>query len=84
MFNCKTPCGYRNLSGGMIRRHRKKLGLSQHHLAVRLQCLGMNTPKNSIQRMEARYGYVTDIELFYLSQALECPLIELLDFSEME
>ena len=77
MFINKTADGMNNLCGKNIARYRKALKLSQRELAERLQILGLVIDKNAIQRMESGQRFITDIELVYLSQALNVSLDEL-------
>ena len=78
MFINKTADGLNNLCGKNITKYRKALKLSQRELADRLQILGLVIDKNAIQRMESGQRFVTDIELVYLSQALNVSLDELI------
>lgn len=59
------------------------MGLSQRALADRLQREGLDVDKNAVQRIESGQRFVTDIELKYLSKALDITLQELLDQTEM-
>ena len=59
------------------------MGLSQRALADRLQREGLDVDKNAVQRIESGQRFVTDIELKYLSKALDITLQELLDPAEM-
>lgn len=70
MFINKTAGGLNNLCGVKISKKRKEMGLSQRQLADKLQLLGLDIDKNAVQRIEAGKRFVTDIELVYLSKAL--------------
>ena len=54
------------------------MGKSQRELADDLQRLGLDIDKNAVQRIEAGKRFVTDIELVYLSMALNISYEELL------
>ncbi len=79
MFINKTPDGKNNLCGQKIYECRKQMKISQRILAERLQLLGLDVDKNAIQRMESGQRFITDIELFYLSQALNKEIGELFE-----
>ncbi len=57
---------------------RKEMGISQRELADRLQLAGLDIEKNGVQRIEAGYRFVTDIELKYLSLVLSKDITVLL------
>lgn len=78
MFTNKSFDGRNNLCGMQIARYRKALGKSQRELADALQLLGLDVDKNAVQRMEAGKRFVTDIELAYLTKALNVSYEELL------
>lgn len=78
MFTNKLDNGRNNLCGIQIAKHRKLLGKSQRELADDLQRLGLDIDKNAVQRIEAGKRFVTDIELVYLSTALNISYEELL------
>lgn len=79
MFINKTSDGKNNLCGQKIYEYRKQMKISQRILAERLQLLGLDVDKNAIQRMESGQRFITDIELFYLSQALNKEIGELFE-----
>ncbi len=79
MFINKTADGRNNICGKRIALRRKELNKSQRELADALQLLGLDIDKNAIQRMEAGKRFVTDIELLYLSKALDVPYDTLLN-----
>jgi len=81
MFINKSPDGRNNVAGRQVAAFRKELGLSQRQLADSLQLLGLDVDKNAIQRIEAGQRFVTDIELIYLSKALNKSYDDLLTFS---
>lgn len=70
MFTNKSADGKNNVCGTQIAKYRKEMGKSQRQLADALQLLGLDVDKNAIQRIEAGKRFVTDIELIYLSRAL--------------
>lgn len=80
MFINKTKNGKNNVCGEKIAKFRTELNLSQRKLADRLQVIGLDVDKNAVQRMESGQRFITDIELIYLSKALNKPILELLDF----
>lgn len=78
MFINRATDGLNNLCGKRVALFRKELGISQRMLADRLQLEGLDIDKNAIQRIEAGKRFVTDIELLYLSKALNKQLDELI------
>ncbi len=78
MFINRAADGLNNLCGKRVALFRKELGISQRMLADRLQLEGLDIDKNAIQRIEAGKRFVTDIELLYLSKALNKQLDELI------
>ena len=70
MFINKAGDGENNICGTQIARYRKEMKKSQRQLADALQLLGLDVDKNAIQRIEAGRRFVTDIELIYISKAL--------------
>ena len=79
MFINKTNDNQNNICGKQVSLHRKRMGLSQRQLADTLQLIGLDVDKNAIQRIEAGKRFVTDIELVYLSKALNLSYTQLLD-----
>ena len=79
MFINKMSNGKNNMCGENIAKFRKELKLSQRKLADKLQILGLDVDKNAIQRMESGQRFITDIELSFLSVALEKTFEELLN-----
>ncbi len=77
MFINKTQDNKNNICGVMIAKYRKEMKLSQRALADKLQVIGLDVDKNAIQRMESGQRFITDIELTYLSQALNKGIWEL-------
>lgn len=78
MFINKTDDGRNNVCGSNVAFYRKNIGISQRELADRLQLIGLDVDKNAIQRIEAGKRFVTDIELIYLSAALDISIDQLL------
>lgn len=78
MFINKSANGENNLCGKKVAEIRKKMGMSQRQLADALQLLGMDVDKNAVQRIEAGKRFVTDIEIVFLSQALQTGVNDLL------
>lgn len=71
MFINKAENGRNNVCGENVAVIRKEKGYSQRILADNLQVLGLDVDKNAIQRIESGQRFVTDIELIYLSRALD-------------
>ena len=82
MFRNKSNDGQNNICGMQVALYRKQMGKSQRQLADALQLLGLDVDKNAIQRIEAGKRFVTDIELIYLSKALDVSVDTLLNISE--
>lgn len=82
MFINKSVNGDNNICGRKVAQLRKGMGKSQRELADRLQLLGLDVDKNAVQRIEAGKRFVTDIELLFLSQALNVTVHELLGLEE--
>ena len=78
MFTNKSDNGRNNICGLQIAKCRKQMGKSQRELADDLQRLGLDVDKNAVQRIEAGKRFVTDIELVYISMALNLSYEELL------
>ena len=70
MFINKGSDGRNNVCGKNVAKFRKEKHFSQRELADQLQLIGLEIDKNAIQRIEAGKRFVTDIELFVLSQVL--------------
>ncbi len=82
MFINKAKDNKNNICGTKIAEYRKNLKLSQRALADKLQLIGLDVDKNAIQRMESGQRFITDIELLYLSKALQKDISELFDMSK--
>ena len=78
MFTNKAPDGTNNLCGKAVAQARKNMKMSQRALADSLQVIGLDIDKNTVQRIEAGKGFVTDIELAAFSNVLDVPIPELL------
>lgn len=81
MFINKADNGRNNICGKNVVVKRKEKGYSQRVLADNLQILGLDIDKNAVQRIESGQRFVTDIELIYLSKALNVSVEYLLDIS---
>ena len=79
VFINKTTDGRNNICGKNIALLRKDMKLSQRALADKLQLLGLDIDKNAIQRMESGQRFITDIELIFLTEALETTFETILD-----
>lgn len=78
MFINKSNAGKNNICGEQVAKYRRMKNYSQRALADALQLIGLDVDKNAIQRIEAGKRFVTDIELVYISKALQVTLDELL------
>ena len=78
MFINKGSNGENNICGKKVAELRKQMGKSQRELAAALQLLGLDVDKNAVQRIEAGKRFVTDIEIVFLSKALNITVNELL------
>ena len=78
MFKNKND-GKNNLCGENIRKYRLSYPtkLSQRALADKMQLIGIDVDKNSIQRIECGKRFVTDIELRGFAEIFEVSLDEL-------
>lgn len=79
MFINKNVDGKNNICGTQVALLRKKMDLSQRELADKLQLLGLDVDKNAIQRIESGQRFVTDIEIVFLSKALNATVNKLLN-----
>lgn len=79
MFINKNVDGKNNICGTQVALLRKKMDLSQRELADKLQLLGLDVDKNAIQRIESGQRFVTDIEIVFLSKALNATVNILLN-----
>ena len=70
MRNNRPPNGKWNLCGANVAKRRLELRpkCSQRALADKLQLMGMECSKNTIQSIESGERTVSDIELKYLSE----------------
>ena len=82
MFINKTADGNNNVCGRIVEAKRKALRMSQRALADKLQLLGLDVDKNAVQRIEAGKRFVTDIELYYIADALGLSYDELLSSAQ--
>ena len=74
--------GEKNLVSSRLIELRRQQGLSQRDLAHKLQLAGYDMDKNVITRIETNKRYVTDIELWALSQVLGVSYAYLIDGKE--
>lgn len=81
MFINKAKNGKNNACGEKIALYRKELNISQRAFAERLQLMGLDVDKNAVQRMESGQRFITDIELVYISRALNKNIAEIIDVS---
>lgn len=78
MFKTKAKDGKNNISGKNIAQLRTKFGYSQKDVADKLQLIGIDVGKNSIQQIEAGKGYVNDIVLKGLAEIFNVTTDDLL------
>ena len=78
MFINKSASGLNNICGKNIAAYRKAINISQREFADKLQLMGLDVDKNAIQRIESGQRFVTDIELTFISKALNKTYEELL------
>jgi transcriptional regulator with XRE-family HTH domain len=60
-----------NLTGGLFRKRRNELGLSQEQLVAKLQVLGLSLDRTALSRIESFQRSISDVELGYLMEALK-------------
>lgn len=60
-----------NVIGSVIRDYREKCHLSQADLSAKLLLLGIDIPKNSVQRLECGDRILKDYELAGISKVLD-------------
>ena len=80
-------CRYKrkyNISGRQVRSIRRRSGLSQEKLAIRLQLAGLNITQKTISRMENGKRIIADYELSFLADALNVTVYDLLGMEEQE
>ena len=78
MFINRSENGENNICGKKVAEYRKQMKKSQRELADSLQLLGVDVDKNAVQRIESGKRFVTDIEIVYISKALNITVEELL------
>lgn len=78
MFINKSNAGLNNICGKKISALRKNLGISQRELADKLQLIGLDVDKNTIQRIECGKRFVTDIELKKIAEIFDISTDELI------
>ncbi len=83
MIICKYDGKY-NICGERIRKIRRKSGLSQERLAIKLQLAGLNITQKTISRMETGKRIVTDYELSFLADVLNVTVHDLLGIKDGE
>ena len=62
--------GKLNVIGSVIREYRENQNLSQADLSAKLTLLGIDIPKNSVQRLECGNRIIKDFELAGISKVL--------------
>ena len=60
-----------NVIGSVIRKYREKCHLSQADLSAKLLLLGIDIPKNSVQRLECGDRIIKNYELAGISKVLD-------------
>ena len=74
--------GDRNIVGARVEQRRKELRMKQKDLLTRLQINGVDLNASGLSKLEGQYRLVTDMELKYLSLALEVKVDWLLGLEE--
>ena len=76
--------GRKNLCGDRVREARARLNITQADLAARLQVAGVIMERDSVSRIEIGTRFVTDFELWVLSDVLNVSVdwILMLELSE--
>lgn len=70
--------GKLNVIGPVIRKYREDLGLSQLDLSAKLTLIGIDIPKNSVQRLENGNRIIKEYELAAIAKILNVSTDELL------
>lgn len=78
----RTTSGKKNLISKRLITLRKEHNLSQRDLSRKLQLAGHDMDKNFITRIETNKRYVTDIELYALTQIFNVSYKDLFDEDE--
>jgi len=71
MRNSMKYDGKLNVLGSSIRKYREDANMSQAELSAKLTLLGVDIPKNSVQRLENGQRVIKDYELGALSKILD-------------
>ncbi len=71
--------GKLNILGSIIRQYRENMNLSQADLSAKLLLIGIDIPKNSIQRLECGNRIIKDYELAGISKVLKVSTDTLLE-----
>jgi len=74
--------GDRNIVGARVEQRRKEQRMKQKDLLTRLQINGVDLNASGLSKLEGQYRLVTDVELKYLSLALEVKVDWLLGLEE--
>jgi len=74
--------GDRNIVGARVEQRRRELRMKQKDLLTRLQINGVDLNASGLSKLEGQYRLVTDVELKYLSLALEVKVDWLLGLGE--
>jgi len=74
--------GDRNIVGARVEQRRRELRMKQKDLLTRLQINGVDLNASGLSKLEGQYRLVTDVELKYLSLALEVKVDWLLGLEE--
>jgi len=74
--------GDRNIVGARVEQRRRELRMKQKDLLTRLQINGVDLNASGLSKLEGQYRLVTDVELKYLSLALEVKVDWLLGIEE--
>lgn len=78
MKNSTKYNGKLNVLGNKIKYHRESNNLTLVQLSDKLQLIGIDIPKNSLQRLEKGMRSIKDFELAGISKVLNVSIDELL------
>ena len=63
-----------NVVGLLIRKMRRRFGLTQEQLSVQCQVRGLNLSRGTLAKIEARVRFVKACELFVIAKVLKLPM----------
>ncbi len=82
----KKICYYdkKNIISEMLKKLREEKGMSQSHLAAKLQTMNINIDQQMISKIEKNKRQVTDYELACICKCLSVTPNDLLNFFKIE